>query len=151
MFIPAVEWRSQRLDRHCFLDMEVQYILVLKQHLEGNRWLAVLVVGILELRHRMLSAVVLTQGGGTRTTPERRSHVHGHGRVIYVASGRHRTGRRSCMLLCISQKTVGRFQGWTVFCDIPGGSGINIHYCNFTNFRCVKISVTSDHGAFGKV
>ena len=24
-------------------------------------------------------------------------------------------------------------------------------YCNFTNFRCVKISVTSDHGAFGKV
>ena len=25
------------------------------------------------------------------------------------------------------------------------------YYCNFTNFRCVKISVTSDHGAFGKV
>ena len=24
-------------------------------------------------------------------------------------------------------------------------------YCNFTNFRCVKISVASDHGAFGFV
>ena len=24
-------------------------------------------------------------------------------------------------------------------------------YCNFTNLRCVKISVTSDHGAFGEV
>ena len=23
------------------------------------------------------------------------------------------------------------------------------YYCNFTNFRCVKISVASDHGAFG--
>ena len=25
------------------------------------------------------------------------------------------------------------------------------NYCNFTNFRCVKISVSSDHGAFGVV
>ena len=53
-------------------------------------------------------------GRRNENAPERRSHVHGHGRVIYVASGRHRTGRRSCVLLCLSQKTVGRFQGWTV-------------------------------------
>ena len=26
-----------------------------------------------------------------------------------------------------------------------------MRYCNFTNFRCVKISVLSDHGAFGGV
>ena len=51
-------------------------------------------------------------GRRNENAPERRSHVHGHGRVIYVASGRHRTGHRSCMLLCKLQKTVGRFQGW---------------------------------------
>ena len=28
---------------------------------------------------------------------------------------------------------------------------LDLQYCNFTNFRCVKISVTSDHGAFRKV
>ena len=45
--------------------------------------------------------------------PERRSHGHGHGHVIYVAhaSGRHWTGHRYRMLLCISQNTSGRFQG----------------------------------------
>ena len=50
-------------------------------------------------------------GRRNENTPERWSHFHVHGRVIYDASGRHRTGHRSCMLLCKSQKTVGRFQG----------------------------------------
>ena len=31
------------------------------------------------------------------------------------------------------------------------GMGAAKKYCNFTNFRCVKISVASDHGAFGSV
>ena len=28
---------------------------------------------------------------------------------------------------------------------------LGVEYCNFTNFRCVKISVSSDRGAFGVV
>ena len=67
MFVSAIERRSQRLNRHCFLDVEVQYIAVLRQHLERDWRLAILVVGI--LRHRMLSAIVLSQGGGARTLP----------------------------------------------------------------------------------
>ena len=67
MFVSAIERRSQRLNRHCFLDVEVQYIAVLRQHLERDLRLAILVVGI--LRNRMLSAIVLSQGGGARTLP----------------------------------------------------------------------------------
>ena len=67
MFVPAVEWRSQRLDHHCFFDMEVQWNPVLRQHLEGDRWLAVLFVRI--LRHRIMSPVVLSQGRQSRTLP----------------------------------------------------------------------------------
>ena len=33
----------------------------------------------------------------------------------------------------------------------PCRVGVAMDYCNFTNFRCVKISVGSDHGAFGAV
>ena len=33
----------------------------------------------------------------------------------------------------------------------PCGPSCCFWYCNFTNFRCVKISVASNHGAFGFV
>ena len=36
-------------------------------------------------------------------------------------------------------------------CSLRCDGRLENGYCNFTNFRCVKISVASDHGAFGLV
>ena len=49
-------------------------------------------------------------------------------------------------LLTLTQR-IANSRCWAEF----GEQRRYFRYCNFTNFRCVKISVTSDHGAFGKV